>query len=305
MLGFLRVDLWEWRLVVPGTRARDIAIVGGGAAAWLAAATLSQSDDRDFCRIRVIHPPRRRVGPISEVALPSFHRLNGLLGIDEDDLVRRTLGTFRLGERFKDWGRVGDGYFHAFGPLGVKLDAVPFQHYWLKLRQSGENTAIEHYSVAAMAAHLCRFAHPALDRNSVLSFYSYGYHFDAGLLESYLEKYALAHGVVRVDGEVVEVQLDGEDGLSMHCNSRTARAFARICISTPPASRVSCIAGCSPGASKIGVICCHAIAPSWLAARVPARFRLTRSRALAAPGGSGAFRCSTALITAMPTAAPT
>jgi tryptophan 7-halogenase len=194
-------------------RVQDIAIIGGGAAAWLAAATLSRAMTADFCRIRVIHPPRRRVGPISEVALPSFHRLNGLLGIDEDDLVRRTLGTFRLGEQFKDWGRVGDRYFHAFGALGVKLDAVPFQHYWLKLRQSGENTAIEQYSVAAMAANLRRFAHPSLDRNSVLSFYSYGYHFDAGLLESYLEKYSLAHGVVRVDGEVVDVHFDGQDGL--------------------------------------------------------------------------------------------
>lgn len=193
-------------------RVQDIAIVGSGAAAWLAAATLSRAMTADFCRIRVVCPVQRQVGPISEVALPSFHRLNSLLGINEADLMQRTRGTFRLGERFKDWGGVGDQYFHAFCPLGAKLDAVPFQHYWLKLRQSGENTAIEQYSVAAMAAKLRRFAPPALDRNSVLSFYSYGYHFDAGFLESYLEKYALAHGAARVDGEVVEVQLNGEDG---------------------------------------------------------------------------------------------
>jgi tryptophan 7-halogenase len=193
-------------------RVQDIAIVGGGAAAWLAAATLSRAVSADFCRIRVVCPPQRQAGPISEVALPSFHRLNGLLGINEADLMQRTRGTFRLGEQFRDWGRVGDRYFHAFGPLGAKLDAVPFQHYWLKLRQTGENTAIEQYSVAATAANLRRFEHPALDRNSVLSFYSYGYHFDAGLLESYLERYALAHGALRVDDEVVEVQLNGENG---------------------------------------------------------------------------------------------
>ena len=193
-------------------RVQSIVIVGGDAAAWLAAATLARALRSDCCSIRVIAAPRRRAGAFSEVALPSFHRLNGLLGIDENDLVQRTRGTFRLGEQFEDWGRIGDRYFHAFGPIGAKLDAVAFQHYWLKVRESGDATRIEQYSTAAVAAKMRRFAHPSLDRGSFLSFYSYGYHFDAELLGAYFKNYAEAHGVAHMEREVVNVTLRGEDG---------------------------------------------------------------------------------------------
>jgi tryptophan halogenase len=206
-------------------RVQDIVITGGGTAAWLAAATLSRALKADFCRIRVLESPKKAT-PLSEAALPSFHRLNGLLGINEDDLLQRTGGTFRLGEQFNDWGRLGDRYFHGLGPLGVKLDAVPFHHYWLKLRESGESVAIEQYSTAAMAAKLNRFSHPSLDRHSFLSFFSYGYHFDAELLESYFEKYALAHGALRIAGTAVDVQLNEHgfiDALQLE-DGRTVRA---------------------------------------------------------------------------------
>ena len=197
---------------MPAERVQRIVIVGGGAAAWLAAATLARRLRPSFCAIRVIAPAPLKAGAFSEVALPTFHRLNSLLGINENDLIQKTRGTFRLGTRFADWGRLGDRYFHTYGPIGAKLDAVPFHHYWIKLRQSGDPTSIEDYSTATVAAKMRRFAPPAADRRSILSFYSYGYHFHAGLLAGYLREYALAHGVTCVDREVVGVQLRSEDG---------------------------------------------------------------------------------------------
>ena len=193
-------------------RIQSIAIVGGGAAAWLAAATLARRLSVDFCDIRVIDTAQESGAAMSEVALPSFHRLNSLLGIDENDLVRKTQGTFRLGAQFADWGRVGDRYFHTYGSFGAKLDAVPFHHYWIKLRQAGDATSIEEYSTATRAARAHRFAHASLDRRSMLSLYSYGYHFHAQLLAAYLREYAQAHGVMRIARNVVDVSLRGADG---------------------------------------------------------------------------------------------
>jgi tryptophan halogenase len=193
-------------------RVQSIAIVGGGAAAWLAAATLARLLKPEFCAIRVVDTPRAAAGAFSEVALPTFHRLNGLLGINEADLLQRTRGTYRLGARFSDWGRQGDRYFHTFSPIGARLEAVPFHHYWMKLRGLGDPTGIEEYSIATAAAKMLRFAPPGPDRRSVSSLYSYGYHFDAGLLAGYLREYAQAHGVTRVDRDVVQVHLRGEDG---------------------------------------------------------------------------------------------
>ena len=191
---------------------RSIAIVGGGPEAWLAAATLARLLKSSFCDVCVIDSPSRTAEGFSKTALPSFHRLNGLLGIDECDLIQKTRGTFRLGAQFADWGRMGDRYFHTFGLLGAKLDAVPFQHYWFKLRQAGDETSIERYSTATVAAKMHRFAHPTSERRSVLSFYSYGYHFHARLLSAYLREYAQAHGVRRIDRNMVEVSLRSNDG---------------------------------------------------------------------------------------------
>jgi tryptophan halogenase len=193
-------------------RIQSIAIVGGGAAAWLAAATLARRLNVDFCDIRVIEMAPDLAAAMSEVVLPSFHRLNNLLGIDENDLIRKTRGTFRLGAQFIDWGRTGDRYFHTYGSFGAKLDAVPFHHYWIKLRQTGDPTSIEEYSTATVAARTHRFAHASLDRRSMLSLYSYGYHFHAQLLAGYFRQYAQAHGVTRIARNVVDVPLRGADG---------------------------------------------------------------------------------------------
>ncbi len=193
-------------------RIRSIAIVGGGAAAWLAAATLARRLKSDFCDIRVIETAQESAVGLSEVVLPSFHRLNSLLGIDENDLVQQTRGTFRLGAQFTDWGGPGEGYFHTYGSYGAKLDAVPFHHFWIKLRKAGDPTRIEEYSTATVAARAHKFAHASLDRRSMLSLYSYGYHFHAGLLAAYLRGYAQAHGVKHIVRTLVDAPLRSDDG---------------------------------------------------------------------------------------------
>jgi tryptophan halogenase len=185
-------------------------IVGGGAPGWLAAATLARVLKAEFCSVRVIDTPA--ANGFGEAVLPAFHRLNRLLGIDERDLLRRTCGTFNLGARFADWGRLGERYFHTFGAIGAKLDAVPFHHYWTRLHPQGDSGDLEDYSTASVAARQGRFAIPSSQRTSFLSSYSYGYHFHADLLGAYLQQYAVDHGAKHVRSPVVDVQLRSEDG---------------------------------------------------------------------------------------------
>jgi tryptophan halogenase len=193
-------------------RISSIAILGGGAAGWLAAATLARLLKPDFCAIRLIDCTRASAEPISVTALPSFHRLNKLLGLDEQDLMQRTDATFRLGVRFTDWSRPGADYLHCFAPLGSRFDALPFHHYWLRLQQLGQGGQLADYSVATVASRQGRFARPLADRQSVLSLYSYGYHFHAAALAACLRRYAQAHGVLGIERGVAEVRLRGEDG---------------------------------------------------------------------------------------------
>jgi tryptophan 7-halogenase len=202
----------QGHVIRPDNRIRSIAIIGGGAAGWLSAATLSRILRPDYCAIRVLQVPQPHSGQISEATNPAFHRLTGLLGIDAAQLMRDTQATFSLGAEFRDWGRSGERYFHTFGPFGARLESVPFHHYWSKLRQLGDARTLEEFSVATVAARAGRFALPAADQRSVLSLFSYGYHLDAELLAAYLRSYAEQRGVVGIAPGVVDVELRAADG---------------------------------------------------------------------------------------------
>ena len=57
---------------------------------------------------------------------PDIKLFNNALEIDENDFMRSTKGSFKLGIEFRDWGRIGDSYIHAFGKIGQDLGMVAF-----------------------------------------------------------------------------------------------------------------------------------------------------------------------------------
>src|SRR5689334_121022 len=185
---------------------RSIAIVGAGVSGCLSAATLRRVLG-DACDVTLVNLPDDNAINGAIAAVPSLHRLLGLLGIDEHALVRATRATYRLGTQFRDWHAPGERYFHGFGAIGAKLDAVPFQHHWLRLACSGEGPPFEDFSMAAQLAHLDRFAPPHNDPRSVLSLYSYAWHFDARLLASFLREQALQLGVVELHDGIANVEM--------------------------------------------------------------------------------------------------
>lgn len=189
----------------------SIVVIGGSATAWLSATTLARALG-DSCQVRVLEIQDENAITGAIASVPSLHRLLPLLGFREAELVRATQATFRLGASFRDWAAIGDQYFHGFGSIGAKLDAVPFQHHWLRLAAHGETPGLQDFSMAAQAARLERFAPPQSDPRSMLSLYSYAWHFDARLLVAELRACALANGVMAVSGRIADVELDSEQG---------------------------------------------------------------------------------------------
>jgi len=151
---------------------------------------------------------------VGEATIPSIRNFNGMLGLDEDDFLRKTQGTFKLGIEFVDWHRVGHRYFHPFGTSGRDVQAIKFHHLWLKLLQLGEPDLgkLDDYNICAVAAAHNRFTRPRGGADSVLASLKYAFHFDAGLYARYLRGYAEALGVTRIEGQVVHVDLRPEDG---------------------------------------------------------------------------------------------
>jgi tryptophan halogenase len=190
---------------------RRVAILGGGSAGWMAAAALA-NNLRGGCEIHLVESEEIGIVGVGEATIPPIRMFNQSLGIDENDFVRATQGTFKLGIEFVDWAKLGHRYFHPFGTFGAEFDSVPLHHYWLRARAKGDRTPLDDYSMAWAAAVRGRFDRPIPDRRLIQSTYEYAYHFDAALYGRYLRRYSEARGVRRHEGKVAEVLLRPEDG---------------------------------------------------------------------------------------------
>jgi tryptophan halogenase len=204
---------------------RNIVIVGGGTAGWMTAAPLAQRLGT-ACQIVLIESPEIGTVGVGEATLPSIRYYNQGLGLDPADFVAKTQATFKLGTEFKDWGHLGNRFFHAFGNFGPAIDNRPAYMYWLRLaRDNKDMPSYEEWSTADAMSRAHRFVPPYGDQPSVTNAYSYGFQFDASLYAAYLRDYAVARGVQRIEGTVAEVEQHPETGFITAVKLRDGRRF--------------------------------------------------------------------------------
>ena len=172
-------------------RIRRVVILGGGTAGWMTAAALSRSIDRD-CTITLVESDAIGTIGVGEATIPPIRLFNDMLGVNENDFLRRTQGTFKLGIQFRNWGQSGHRYFHPFGSYGRPFDLVQIQHHWLRAQGQGRAASLDEYCMAWAAAKLGRFDQPSHDARNVLSTFLYAYHFDASLYARFLREFAEA-----------------------------------------------------------------------------------------------------------------
>jgi tryptophan 7-halogenase len=182
-------------------KIQRIVILGGGSAGWMTAAALSRSIDRD-CSITLVESDEIGIIGVGEATIPPIKLFNDMLGLNENEFVRRTKGTFKLGIQFVNWGKVGHRYFHPFGSYGRPFDLVQIQHHWQRAHREGKSASLDEYCMAWAAAKLGRFDQPTQDARSVLSTFLYAYQFDASLYARFLREFSEARGVKRIEGKV-------------------------------------------------------------------------------------------------------
>jgi tryptophan halogenase len=194
---------------------RKIVIVGGGTAGWMAAAPLAQQIAQKTgrpCQIVLIESPDIGTIGVGEATLPTLRFYNRTLGLDGAEFIKKTQGSFKLGIEFRDWGHLGNRFFHGFGDFGPPLENRSLYNYWLRLHRAGKVGSYEEWSTATVMARSNRFTPPQGEQPSAANAYSYAFHFDAGLYAAYLRDYAMQRGVERIESTIVEVELRAEDG---------------------------------------------------------------------------------------------
>jgi tryptophan 7-halogenase len=146
---------------------------------------------------------------VGEATIPAIALFNKLLKIDEDDFLRQTQGTFKLGIEFVNWWEQGHAYMHAFGPVGRDLAYIPFHNYFFKEGTAG---SLWDYSFNWLAAKQARFGRVTHIPDTPLAGLTWAFHFDASLYAAYLSRLSQAAGVRRIDAKIAEVLLaDGGD----------------------------------------------------------------------------------------------
>ncbi|MEO0032672.1 MAG: hypothetical protein RIS94_2430 [Pseudomonadota bacterium] len=189
----------------------SIVIVGGGTAGWMTAAAFGHFLGPGFS-VRLVESEEIGTIGVGEATIPQIGLFNQALGIDENEFIRATQASFKLGIEFVGWQRPGTHYMHAFGDVGRPVGLCAFQHYWSRAQRLGLGGPTHDYCLNDMAAKQGRMHRGAPITSKNVPHMPYAFHFDAGLYAAFLRKFAETHGVVRTEGRIADVLRDGQSG---------------------------------------------------------------------------------------------
>jgi len=190
---------------LPDKRVRRVVIAGGGTAGWMVAAGLSKTLGK-LLDIKLVESDEIGTVGVGEATIPTLVLFHRLLGINEQEFMAATQGTFKLGIGFENWRDRGENYIHSFGTTGKDHWTAGFHHFWLKGRERQLAGDYGDYCLELQASLEHKFAH--LPRNGM----NYAFHIDASLYAKFLRKFAEGFGVKRIEGKIVDVKVDEASG---------------------------------------------------------------------------------------------
>ena len=190
----------------------QLVIIGGGTAGWMCAAACAAKLVPAGVRVRLVESEEIGTVGVGEATLPQMKDFNDFIGLDEVEFMKATQASFKLGIEFVNWGHEGQRYIHPFGTYGRPVGEADFFSYWIRARRAGFAAPLGDYCFPIVTAWQNRFLLPNGDPNDVRSAFAYAYHLDAFLYARYLRRWAEARGIERIEGRIIDVERDGQNG---------------------------------------------------------------------------------------------
>ena len=192
---------------------KNIVIVGGGTAGWMAAAGMSKLLKNSAMNITLVESEAIGTVGVGEATIPHIQYYNRLLELNENDFVRQTNATFKLGIEFVNWGKIGERYIHPFGAYGVDMEGLRFHQLWRRYAKDNPESSLDDYCLQILAAQQGKFQRPDMSvRNSPVNSIVYAYQFDASLYAKFMRGFAENRGVKRVEGRITHCNQNDENG---------------------------------------------------------------------------------------------
>ena len=182
-----------------------LVIAGGGLEGWTAASGIANALGGSGVSIAVVEVPRLVNVDPAQYTLPETLRFLADLGIDEDELVRQTGATFRLGTEIRGLTRSEETLIRPFGATGANIGFVHFHHLATKLRLSGEAMDINAFSPNAIAASRGCFQRAGDAGARSGPPIAYGMSLNTDKLIALLRANAVSNGVEIIEGQPTDV----------------------------------------------------------------------------------------------------
>lgn len=209
----------------PNGKAREVLIVGGGAAGWMTAAYLAKHlgpYQNGGPKITVLESPEIGIIGVGEGTFPTIRNILRSLGIDEAEFMRGSHATFKQGIRFDDWevtperdenGKLTHShYFHPFEAPFWSREELNLLPYWLmqdKATRPPFAQAVTFQKKIADAGLSPKGIHQGNFQGPL----NYAYHFDAHRFAGVLAKFAKGLGVRHLSGNLTEAVLDADGAI--------------------------------------------------------------------------------------------
>ena len=182
-----------------------VIVAGGGLEGWTAASGLASALKGTGVSLVVVNVPRLvNVDPAQYVP-PDALQFFRDAGIDEDEIIRETGATFRLGTAVSGLKSEDDNLFRPFGVTGAHIGFIHFHHLATKLRLSGEPFELNAFSPNAAASAAGRFKRADDNDGHSGPPIAYGLNLNTDKLIALLRTHAVNKGVEIIEGELTDV----------------------------------------------------------------------------------------------------